>query len=849
MVVTKTNWLGGINQLADITKLKEDEYWILINARVRKNAVEAVNLPLDVTNNLSVNGNIQDITAAGSLLVGFANGQAFYKQTNGTWQPIASFTMGSTAPRVFTALIPSSTVNFTRAVTSSTGTLTLGGPVGATPSALVVMDGVRQPWIIFPDGSSRVTGTYLTWSIATPEYVPIANFPMFYNGVLYAVAAQTLAEATVPTPTTKRNQIVRSVTGAPLNFVVAVTPTGDKTSANEAEGGALAMATNVDYNNVTCLAPMNANDGGFFVGTQNSSFLVYPDYNNLIYAEPTFRNQSITSIGPLNPDSVVDVLGDVAFVHDTGIRSFNGITQFRFEGRNAPFSGPINSLIDGITQTSAATGTHDNYALFAVTTIYGNGILWYDMLLQKFVSLDIYPGVGTILKFASTLDNGTRDTYFMTATGVYRLFGSEQKATVTLYGSEIVPSDDYKSVKMQLLRMGFNAVAAGGTVEASLFVNGQYCNRKVVTINPLPFNSKSSVSIPYNGGLTDGVFATAEINFMDIAPEGDRVGVMIRFDTDGLLISASAEVQQAGVWPKVNPFGIIGSISYETFAIIGNDGIPDIVGGVTSPTFTLTEVAQRKAVNAKIRSLNSLTKVIGTGNHNYGLPYVGYEAGTAAALAQTITPFWDAIRDKLLFVPGQFDNETAAASPLFNYQQHLRYFQYTSEYVDIFLINTGYDTGMVQTEIDNLVALGLTIADSVQFQWLKNALANSTKKHKWVVVHQPPFTSGNDFYSATNTNANLLFIQAVPFKDWGATALLAGCSALVERLNWNGLPVLISGAGGKALTTVHNPPIPQSSFASAAQGAYWEAVVSKLSVEFVCKTSTGSILDRYFQPV
>jgi hypothetical protein len=314
-----------------------------------------------------------------------------------------------------------------------------------------------------------------------------------------------------------------------------------------------------------------------------------------------------------------------------------------------------------------------------------------------------------------------------------------------------------------------------------------------------------------------------------------------------LLISASAEVQQAGVWPKVNPFGIIGSVSYETFVVIGNDGIPDIVGGSLPPTFTLTEVTQRKAVNAKIRAINGLTKVIGTGNHNYGVP--GFSSGTAVTIPQTIVPFWDAIRDKLLFVPGQFDNDAAAASPLFNYQQHVRYFQYTSEYVDIFLINTGYDTTMFQTEIDNLVAPGQTIAVSIQFQWLKNALANSTKKHKWVVVHQPPFTSGDDFYSATNTNANLLFIQAVPFKDWGATVLLAGCSALVERLNWNGLPVLISGAGGKALTTVHNPPIPQSSFASAAQGAYWEAVVSKLSVEFVCKTSTGAILDRYFQPV
>lgn len=843
MVVTKTNWLGGINQLSDITKLGETEYWILLNARVRKNVVEAVKLPLDVSTDLPVGETFQDITAAGGILTAFVGGKAYYKTTTGNWLLISSFTMGSIQPRVYTALIPGSTVNFVRSATSSTGNLTLGGPTGLSPSALIVMDGALQPWVILPDGSSRVVGTYNTWTKDIPEYVPVANYPMFYNGVLYAVAPESAL------PMAKRNQIVRSVTGSPLNFVIAVNPSGDKTSASESEGGALALATNVDYNNITALSTLNSIDGAFFVGTENSGYLVSPDQASLIYAEPTFRNQVISSIGPLNPDSVVDVLGDVAFVHDTGIRSFNGIMQFRYEGRNAPFSGPINSLLDGVTQTQTATGTHDNYALFSVTTTYGNGILWYDMLLQKFVSLDIYPGVGTILKFASTLDNGTRFTYFMTATGIYRLFGSEQRATVTLYGSEIVPSDDYKSVKMQTLRLGFNNVAAGGTVEAALYVNGQYCNRKVVTINPLPFNAKSTGSIPYNGGLTEGVFATAEVNFMDVAPEGDRVGVMIRFDTDGVLISASTEVQQASVWPKVNPFGVIGSVSYETFAIIGNDGIPDIVGGVTSPTFTSTEVAQRKIINAKIRAINGLTKVIGTGNHNYGLPSVGYGAGTVGALDQTIKPFWDAIKDKLLFVPGQFDNESAAASPLFNYQTHLRYFQYTTEYVDIFLINTGYDTTMFQTEIDNLVSPGQTIAVSIQFQWLRNALANSTKKHKWVVLHQPPFTSGNDFYSATNTNANLLFIQAVPFKNWGATILLAGASALVERLDWNGFPVLISGAGGKALTTVHNPPIAQSRFASAAQASYWEASVSKLGVEFVCKTSTGSILDRYFQPV
>lgn len=843
MVVSKTNWLGGINQLSDITKLNENEYWILINARVRKNVVEAIKLPLNVSTDLPVGETFQDITAAGDKLVAFVGGKAYYKLTTGNWQLIPTFTMGSTQSRVYTALIPGSTVNFVRSATSSTGSLTLGGPTGASPSALVVMDGVLQPWVILPDGTARATGTYTSWTKTAPEYVPIANYPMFYNGVLYAVAAES------PTPTARRNQIVRSVTGSPLNFVVAVDSAGDKTSTNESEGGALALATNVDYNNVTALAALNSIDGAFFVGTDSSGYLVYPDQANLIYAEPTFRNQVISSIGPLNPDSVVDVLGDVAFVHDTGIRSFNGIMQFRYEGRNAPFSGPINSLLDGITQTSAATGTHDNYVLFAVATVYGNGVLWYDTLLSKFVALDIYPGVGNILKFASTLDNGTRYTYFMTATGIYRLFGSTQRATVTLYGPEIVPSDDYKSVKMQTLRLGFNNVVEGGIVEAALYVNGQFCNRKVVEINSLPFNTKGTGSVPYNGGLTEGIFATAELNFMDVAPEGDRVGAMIRFDTDGALISAGAEVLESAVWPKVNPFGAISSVSFEVFAILGNDGIPDVVGGVVSPTFTAAEVVQRKAVNARIRSMETLTRVIGTGNHNYGLPYAGFGAGTAGALDQTIKPFWDSIKDKLLFVPGMQDNDSSGASPLFNYQNHLRYFQETTEYVDIFLINTGFDTSFVQTELDNAFTPPQTIADSVQFQWLRNALANSTKKHKWVVVHQPPFTSGNDYYSSINANGYLAFIQTVPFKDWGATVLLAGTSALVERLDWNGLPVIISGAGGKALTTVHNPPITQSRFVNADQAAYWEATVSKLGVEFVCKTASGSILDRYFQPV
>ena len=840
MVISKTNFLGGINELSDITKLNENEYWILINARVRKNAVEAIKLPLDVTNNLSILGNIQDIVAVGDRLVAFAGGKAFYKTVTGTWNLVDEFLMNSTQPRVYSELIPASTINYVRSASGASGTLTLGGPVGASPSALIVMDGVKQPWIILPDGSSRATGNYESWIASKPEYVPIANFPMFANGVLYAV---------MPDGNGKLNQIVRSVTGSPLNFVVAVTPDGDKTSSIEAQGGALTMAHNVDYNNITCLASANSIGAGFFVGTQNSSYLVYPDFNKLIYAEPTFTNQSVASIGPLNRDSIVDVLGDVAFVHDTGIRSFNGIAQFRFEGRNAPFSGPINSLLDGITQTSAACGTHDNYALFALTTIYGNGILWYDTLLGKFVSLDIYPGVGNILKFASVIDNGQRYTYFMTTTGIYQLFGSSQRATVTLYGSEVVPTDDYKSIKLLTARFGFNRVREGGLVEASLYVNGQFCNRKAVQLNPMPTNVSVQSSIPFNSALTDGVVAAAEFNFQDNSPEGDRIGILLRFDTDGLLVGVSADMQEGQVWPKVNAQGTLSSVGYETFAILGNDGIPDAIGGASGQTFTATEVAERKALNARIRGLSDITKIIGTGNHTYGYPLAGYNPGSENAINVDIRPFWDAVKDKLLFVPGIYDNNTAAAANLFSYLQRQRYVHVTTQYADIYLINSGFNSSFVNTETDNNYTPPATIASSTQFVWLRNALASGTKKHKWVVMHQPPFTSGVDYYNANDANPVLSFIQAVPFKNWGATALICGLSGLVERLDWDGLPIIISGAGGKTPTTVNNPPSPRSRFAKGGETAYWEATVNKLSVEFVCKSKTGAILDRYFQPV
>lgn len=814
MVVSKTSFLGGINQLGDITKLGMDEYWLLINARVRKNALEAVKLPLDISDNLVGLGVFQELTAVNDKLVVFVAGKAYFKTiTSGNWVYIASFQMASLESRVYTELVPGSTVNYVRSMADANAPLQLGGSSNASVAALIVMDGVKQPWAIFPNGSSRALGTYATWTIDRPEYVPIATKPMFYNGVLYCVMKDAAGRETV---------VARSCTGAPFNFVIAVTPEGGKTSDKESEGGAAALSTSVSYAAITSLATLNSLNGGFIVGSADATFLVTPDLNTFYYAEPAFNTQFIASIGPLNQNSVVNMLGDAAFIHDSGMRSFNGIMQLSYEGRNAPFSGPINSLIDGITQTATAAGTFDNYALFALTTKYGEGILVYDMLLSKFVSLDLYPGIGTILKFTSALVGGIRYCYFMTASGVYQLYGSTKSAVVSMYGSEVVPSDTFKSVKLTNLRLGFNNVVVGGSVEAILFVNGQMANRKTVTINALQASTSTQNSIPFNSPLTNGAFASAEFNFTDACPEGNRAGVLIRFNTDGALVSASADLFEGATWASVNTLGAVSVVKPEKFVIIGNDG------AVTSARDTL---------NKYIKSLPNVTRFIGTGNH-------AYPTGTESNVALNLSSYWNNVIDRCLFVPGTVENTTNHGAAFFNYFSDLRYSMASTEFADIFLINAGFDTAWVQTELDNSGAL----VTSKQFSWLKQMLAASPKKHKWVVWNNATYTSAAS--SGAPETAALTALRTIPLRAWGATALLAGGHSMLERLSVDGLLVIASGSGGGVM-----PPEPiaatgvtkYSQFVNTTDYGYWEANATELSVEFICRTSKGEILDRYLQ--
>jgi tartrate-resistant acid phosphatase type 5 len=79
--------------------------------------------------------------------------------------------------------------------------------------------------------------------------------------------------------------------------------------------------------------------------------------------------------------------------------------------------------------------------------------------------------------------------------------------------------------------------------------------------------------------------------------------------------------------------------------------------------------------------------------------------------------------------------------------------------------------------------------DSAQAAWLREKLAMSTVPWKIVYMHQPPFSSGR--------HGSVSALQW-PFKDWGATAVLAGHDHAYERILRDGFPYFVNGLGGKS---------------------------------------------------
>ena len=205
-------------------------------------------------------------------------------------------------------------------------------------------------------------------------------------------------------------EIYHSVSGRPMDFVTPIDTSGNKINADETIGGAPATSYTVGYNEITALKVLN--NESLFVSTIGGSYAVALDYSFTVFGEPSFNKQFLFTANSINQKTFIELLGDFAFLDPEGLRSFNAVMQSKNEARNSVFSLKVARLFKDVVQSSnkCAAITFDDYALFACNTIYGHGILVYDILTQQFVSFDQLTddsnaNIGAVIEFAKVETN------------------------------------------------------------------------------------------------------------------------------------------------------------------------------------------------------------------------------------------------------------------------------------------------------------------------------------------------------------------------------------------------------------------------------------------------------------
>lgn len=525
----KSVFSGGMDLFTERTKLDEDKYALLINARSRFGKIRPIKKPLLLTEGLPTSsGNFQGLYGIGNFAVVFQNGNAYVRDfiRDASFSRLPNLQMAIDAETIYLEVVPASTINYTRAIQDTNkvnGSVDLLSTlISPSPVAAVVQDGVTQPWVILSNGIAKVTQGYSEWTnTATQrEYVPIGKQMTYSDGILYIASPDGY-------------QIYRSVSGRPLDFMVVIDAEGNKLPLDK-DGNADNVSHRAFFEKITCMGKISSENGGFYVSSKRNSALVVPDFENTVYAEPTFRNINITNTGANNQFSFLgDVNGDSVFINPNGIKSFNSILQFKNEGRNSPFSLLISKLFNPlISQDITAAGQFDNYSCFAVNTVYGNVIVWYDELRQCWEAIDIYEEVtGKIKQFAEIItDDGERHLLFLTTTGqVYECFASAVTATARVYIGDFCSGDPKLNLKIGMVKGVFMNIEESGIIDASLYVDNQYFRKLQYGVTKdYTEDTNKNLTLPFGDGQTKTI-TTASFDFgrSDI---GWSVGVFLEWN-------------------------------------------------------------------------------------------------------------------------------------------------------------------------------------------------------------------------------------------------------------------------------------------------------------------------------
>jgi len=128
-----------------------------------------------------------------------------------------------------------------------------------------------------------------------------------------------------------------------------------------------------------------------------------------------------------------------------------------------------------------------------------------------------------------------------------------------------------------------------------------------------------------------------------------------------------------------------------------------------------------------------------------------------------------------------------------------------------------------------------TSAQSVQAQWLKEQLAMSISPWNVVYMHHPPYSS-----SKHGSNEALQW----PFKEWGASVVLAGHDHSYERLMRDSLLYIVNGLGGRSIYDF-NTPVEGSQFRYNDDYGAMLVTATADSMTFAFFNSSDEEIDRY----
>ncbi|WP_177204600.1 metallophosphoesterase [Hymenobacter arizonensis] len=175
---------------------------------------------------------------------------------------------------------------------------------------------------------------------------------------------------------------------------------------------------------------------------------------------------------------------------------------------------------------------------------------------------------------------------------------------------------------------------------------------------------------------------------------------------------------------------------------------------------------------------------------------------------------------------GNHDTYTRHGQPYLDYFSlpgNERYYDYVRGDVHFFVLNSD------PSERDG------TGSTSRQAQWLKAEMAASRSRWKIVYFHHPPYSSGTH-----GSSPNMRW----PFREWGASLVLAGHDHHYERLVVDGLTYCVNGLGGRSIygTTVALPGS-QVRYNADYGAQLIEASADSLRLRFI--THTGKLVDAF----